>query len=91
MDAGWDSWPKTKAISCLKRADGSERPFANARTAEVAVGRLGGDARSLRANMALYLANNGSVVSSNDFSRLSIDSDCPMGGAGSIDAKSLIY
>jgi hypothetical protein len=65
------------------------RPFARARTAGTAVGRSGGEARSLRPNIALYLKNNGSLVSSNDFSKLSIDLDCSTGGAGSIEAKSL--
>lgn len=53
IDAGWDNWPKTNAISCLKRAEGSASPFANARTAGTAVGRSGGDARSRRPNIAL--------------------------------------
>src|SRR5208282_1104905 len=57
--------------------------------AGMAVGRSGGDARSLRPNIALYLRNNGRFVSSNDFSRFSIDCDWSIGGAGSIDAKSL--
>ena len=89
MEAGCDNWPKTKAISCLKRADLSENPFAKARTAGMAEGRSGGDARSLRPNIALYRRNNGRVVSSNAFSSFSIDSHCLLGGAGSIDAKSL--
>jgi hypothetical protein len=89
MDAGCESCPKTKAISWRKSADGSLKPFASARTAGTAVGRSGGEARSRRPNIALYRTKSGNLVSRNAVSRSSIDSAFSIGGAGSIDAKSL--
>lgn len=93
IDAGCDNWPNTNAISCRKSAEGSWKPLARARIAGIAVGRSGGDAKSLRPNMALYLRNRGCFVSSNDFSSSSIDGCwefCGSGGAGSIEAKLLL-
>ena len=93
IEAGCESWPNTKAISCRKRAEGSEKPSANALTAGIAVGRSGGEERSRRANMALYRSKRGNRVFNNLSCSSGIESgrgDCVRGGAGSIDVKSLI-
>ena len=76
MEAGCESWPNTKAISWRNNAEGSEKPAARAWTAEIDVGRFGGEARSLRANIALYLSKSGRVVSSNRDCNTGIDVFC---------------
>ena len=94
IDAGCDNWPNTNAISCLKRADGSWKPEANALTASTAVSRSGGEERSRRANIARYRWKRGSFVSSSVScsSGIACFSDvCGSGGAGSMDAKSLYH
>lgn len=60
-----------------------------ARTAGTAVGRSGGEARSRSVNIARYLLNNGRLVSSNVFSKISMEEPASIGGAGSIEVKSL--
>lgn len=93
MLAGWHSCPNTNAISCRKRADRSCNPSAKANTAGTAVGRSGGEERSRNANMARYLWKSGSPVSSSVC--LSSGMECSfavkgVGGAGSMDVKSLL-